>query len=95
VKFEWDSAKDKINRKKHSIGFKEAEELLSSDVDFIEIYDESYSDREERFIAIGPIRRGVIVVIWTERTEDVIRIISARFATKSEKELYREYMEAR
>ena len=95
MKFEWDPAKDKVNRKKHSVGFKDAKELLSSDAEFLEIFDDGHSDEEERFIAIGPVRRGLIVVVWTERAEDTIRIISARFATNLEKELYRTHMEAR
>jgi uncharacterized protein len=93
VKFEWDPAKDKVNRKKHSVSFKEAEGLLSSGEDFLEIFDDRHSEDEERFIAIGPVRRGIIVVVWTERTEDTLRIISARLATKREKQLYCEYME--
>jgi hypothetical protein len=48
---------------------------------------------EERFIAIGPIRRGLVLVVFTERREDTIRIISARWASKTERALYVEYME--
>jgi len=33
---------------------------------------------EDRFISIGPIRRGIVLVVWTERDEDTIRLISAR-----------------
>jgi len=51
------------------------------------------SDVEERFIAIGPIRRGLVLVVFTERREDTIRIISARWASKTERALYVEYME--
>ena len=46
---------------------------------------------EDRFVAIGPIRIGVIVVIYTEPTEDDIRIISARRATNRETALYQQY----
>jgi uncharacterized DUF497 family protein len=92
VKFEWDSAKDRANRKKHGLSFSEAKKLFESGEDFLEIFDDTHSDDEERFIAIGQIRRGLIVVIWTERTEDTIRIISARWATKREEELFHEYM---
>jgi len=95
VRFEWDPAKDQINRKKHGVSFKEAKELLASAAEYLEIFDESHSDDEERFIAIGPLRRGLMVVVWTESTEDTTRIISARWATKREKDLYREYMEVR
>jgi putative transcriptional regulator len=53
-------------------------------VDYLEVYDVEHSDAEDRFIAVGPIARGVVLVVWTERVEDVIRIISARWATKGE-----------
>jgi uncharacterized DUF497 family protein len=57
-----------------------------------------YRDRDlpsvtDRFIAIGPIRRGLVLVVWTERDEEVIRIISARRATKHEQALYRSHIE--
>lgn len=67
--------------------------LLASGVDHLEIFDEDHSEDEDRFISIGPIDRGVILVVWTERDESTIRIISARFATKRETALYREYTE--
>ena len=47
---------------------------------------------EDRFIAIGPIRGGVVVVAHTEREEGVVRIISARWATEQEKSMFRAYM---
>ena len=83
------------NRAKHGIGFTEATELLESKADHLEFYDDEHSVDEDRFIAIGPIRSGVMVVVWTERDRDTARIISARWATQREIELYRSYMEAR
>lgn len=46
---------------------------------------------EDRFIAIGPIARGIVVVVYTERDEGVVRIIGARMATGHERELYRSH----
>lgn len=92
--FEWDPAKDEANRHKHGLGFEEAKQLFISGADYLELADEAHSDVEERFIAIGPIERGVVLVVWTERSEDTIRIISARFAMKSEIERYRFYLES-
>jgi uncharacterized DUF497 family protein len=92
--FEWDPTKDKANRQKHGLSFHEAKELFTSGTDFLEIYDEEHSDEEDRFIAIGPIRAGVIVVIYTEPQDEVIRIVSARKATKKEVMLFhRHYKE--
>jgi uncharacterized DUF497 family protein len=93
VRFEWDPRKARRNVEKHGVTFNEAKELFTSEVDFLEIYDGSHSDLEERFIAIGPIRRGLVLVIYTERIEDVVRIISARLASKRERVLYLEYRE--
>jgi uncharacterized DUF497 family protein len=89
--FEWDPIKGKINQKKHGVSFQEAKELFTSDVDFLEFYDEEHSDKEDRFIAIGPIRTGVIVVIYTEPQDEVIRIVSARKATKKEVMLFHKH----
>jgi hypothetical protein len=72
----------------------EAGTLFTSGVDYLELFDSEHSDDEERFIAIGPIRRGLVLVVWTERVEDTIRIISARWATDRERALYRLHAEA-
>lgn len=86
MRFEWDPRKDASNQRKHGVSFAEASALFEGDANYLEIYDER-STVEDRFIAIGPIRRGVVVVVWTERTGDVVRLISARFATANERRL--------
>ena len=63
--------------------FEEAKEVFSPDVDPLEEYDMEHSEIESRFRTIGPIRRGIVPVVWTERHAETIRIISARFATTS------------
>jgi uncharacterized DUF497 family protein len=60
-----------------------------------EIVAGEHSELEEGFIAIGPIRRGLVLVVYTERNEDTVRIISGRWATKDERALFLEYMEER
>jgi len=52
-----------------------------------------HSDFEDRFIAIGPIERGLVVIVYTEPEEDTIRIIGARWANPREQSLYRSYMD--
>lgn len=89
--FEWDPAKDEKNEAKHGLSFSEASELFAEGTDFLEIYDEDHSDDEERFIAMGPIETGIVVVVYTEREDDVIRIVSARKATKKEVELFQQH----
>ncbi|MEL7449015.1 MAG: BrnT family toxin [Pseudomonadota bacterium] len=92
MEFEWDDAKDRSNQRKHGLSFSEAKQLFAGNRDYLEIFDVSHSDVEDRFIAIGAIRRGVVVVVYTEREEDVIRIIGARFATKRERERFQVHM---
>jgi uncharacterized protein len=92
VRVIWDRAKNLANQKKHGVSFDEASELFRSGVDYLERFDEAHSDDEERFIAIGPIRRGLVMVVWTERDGDTVRIISARWATRNEQGLFRSYI---
>ena len=91
MEFEWDVRKEEENRERHGISFDEARELFTSGVNYLEIYDTEHSCEEDRFTAIGLVRRGLIVVVYTERQEDVVRIISARLATTSESHLFRRY----
>ena len=53
-----------------------------------EVFDVAHSDEEDRYVAIGPIERGIIVVVFTERDDETIRIISARVATRRERQRY-------
>ncbi len=62
--------------------------MFTSGAEYLEIFDEDHSDEEERFIAVGPIKRGVVLVVSTEIGEDALRIISARWATKRERTAY-------
>ena len=92
MRLTWDKAKSHTNQAKHGISFEEASELFSSRADYLEIFDEAHSIDEDRFIAIGPIRRGVVLVVSSEQDETTLRIISARWATKREIGLYYQLM---
>ena len=93
VRVVWDEAKNLANQRKHNVSFEEASALFRSGNDYLEIFDAEHSGIEDRFIAIGPIRRGLVLIVWTERDEDTIRIISARWAEDEERALYRAYMD--
>ena len=95
MEFSWDPGKDEANRKKHGVSFEEAVELFRSGFDYLEIYDEEHSYDEDRFIAIGPIRRGLILVVFTEREDDLTWIISARMATAAERRRFEAYQRGR
>jgi uncharacterized DUF497 family protein len=95
MRFEWDPAKDRANQRKHGVSFGDAQALLTGDVDYLEIYDEAHSGDEDRFIAIGPTEAGLIVLVYTEPREGVIRIVSARRATRKETERFESYWRGR
>ena len=86
--FEWDDRKERINISKPGIDFSTAA-LVFGDDNRIEKYDDLHSISEDRYITIGEINgiAVIVVVVYTER-ENSIRIISARLATKIEKEAY-------
>ena len=89
--FEWDDEKEKINIVKHGIDFAAAA-LVFRDENRLELYDESHSDHEDRYITIGVIggETCVVMVVYTERGE-AVRLISARKATKQERRMYYDY----
>ena len=86
-KFEWDSEKDEINKIKHGFSFSEILDVFD-DPFFIERYDIEHSSlEEERYIGLG--ESGGAVIVMTAYTErERTRLISARFATESERKLY-------
>jgi len=90
MRVEWDEAKNEINRKKHGIAFETAQ--LVFDDPCCVTFVERLTDGEERWHAIGSIENIIIlVVVHTYREEvpdEVVRIISARPATRRERKLY-------
>ena len=83
--FEWDDAKNKINKIKHGINFKTATRVFS-DPYLIEEYDEEHSIDEDRWKIIGMVD-DILFVIYANRDEK-IRLISAREATEQERRRY-------
>jgi uncharacterized DUF497 family protein len=69
VRVGWDEAKNIANQRKHGVSFDEAKERFISNVDYLEIFDDAHSEVEDRFIAIGPIARGLVLVVWTSATK--------------------------
>ena len=85
MQFEWDEKKRRANLAKHGIDFADLTSLFSGLT--ITLLDDRYDYGESRFITLGMLRGIVITVAHTE-TEEVIRIISARKATRYEEESY-------
>lgn len=88
MRFEWDPAKAARNVSAHGITFGDATDLFAPGALVLEAYDAEHSDTEDRFQRIGMSRRGVLMVVYTERADDVIRIISARRADRAEQARY-------
>lgn len=87
MKFEWDSAKAASNRKKHGVDFADAVGVFEDGL-AITIEDQD-AEGERRFITIGmDFTLKILVVVYASRVADVIRIISARKATKTERQTY-------
>ncbi len=89
LKFEWDENKNQINQQKHSISFEEAKTVFY-DENALLIDDPDHSEEEERFIILGLSSRAKLLVVCHcyRASETVIRIISARKATRKETQYY-------
>jgi uncharacterized protein len=87
MRFEWDETKRSANIEKHGIDFADVRSLFDGDVFTIE--DQRFDYNETRYITFGLLKFRVIVVAHTDDGE-VIRIISARKATKHEEKRYLE-----
>lgn len=89
LKFEWDEQKNEINKQKHNISFEEAKTVFYDENALI-IDDPEHSREEERFIILGVSQKAnLLVVCHCYRSSDsVIRLISARKATKKESMQY-------
>lgn len=87
--FEWNNTKNKTNQEKHKVSFEEAETVFF-DEKAIEFNDPDHSIEEERFLLLGFSQNlKVLVVCHCYRDdESIIRIISARKATKKEQKAY-------
>ena len=90
LSFEWDRSKAEANEKKHGISFEEASTAFGDTLS-LTIPDPIHSHGEERYVLIGHTFRGnLVVVAHVEKPDAVIRIISARVATRGERRTYEE-----
>ncbi len=89
LRFEWDERKAKANQKKHAVSFEEAQTVFFDD-NAIEFPDPDHSEGEKRFLMLGRSFRLRILVVshCFRKSESVIRIISARKATRKERTAY-------
>ena len=89
IRFEWDENKNSSNQKKHGVSFEEAQTVFY-DENALLIDDPDHSQEEERFILLGFSHMANMLVVCHcyRQSDSVIRIISARKATKNEERAY-------
>ena len=89
MKIEWDPKKAKSNLKKHGVSFEEAATALNDPMAATGA-DPDHSITEDRYVTFGVSEKGRLVVVSHTEKDETIRIISARKASKGERELYEE-----
>ncbi|MFO1269160.1 MAG: BrnT family toxin [Rubrivivax sp.] len=90
MQFEWDPAKASANSRKHEVSFEEAQTVFYDDF-AVQFFDDEHSTQEDRFIMLGMSSSArLLIVVHAEHADgDVVRIISARKATRNEAKFYR------
>ena len=93
MNFEWDPEKNENNIRRHSLDFADAGEVFQAPL-FTES-DDRYDYGETRIFGIGFLRGFIVVLVFTELDDDIIRVISFRRATKNERQKYYKYLQDR
>jgi uncharacterized protein len=91
LRFEWDEQKNKRNRAKHKVWFEEAQTVFEDPRARV-FYDQDHSEQEDRFVILGlsSAARLLVVVHCHREVDSIVRIISARKATRKETKTYEE-----
>jgi len=90
IRFVWDDEKNRQNQRKHGVSFEEAESVFF-DEKAREYFDPDHSDQEDRFLLVGrSYKLRILLICHCYREGDrMIRMISARRATRSERSAYK------
>lgn len=86
LEFEWDEDKARTNLTKHGVSFLTAAEIFTNEI--MERIDDREDYGEVRSIALGTVDTQVYRVVFTWRSKNLIRIISAQKASRDEREIY-------
>lgn len=89
MEFEWDETKAAVNLSKHGISFDEARTVFR-DPFYVDFYDPDHSFEEHRYIIVGESQQSRLLLVSYAQTDDVVRLISAREVTRTEREMYEE-----
>jgi uncharacterized DUF497 family protein len=88
MKFTWDEGKNRINRQAHGIDFADVPVIF--EYPMVTFLDQRKLYGEDRWVGIGWLGDVLSVVVFTEPAPDIIRIISARKASRHEQNIYTE-----
>ncbi len=86
MNFEWDPVKADLNLSKHDVSFEDAAMVLTDTMNMT-VFDHTHSNDEERWITMGRSGSRILVVVHTypkEPSDDTVRIVSARMASRLE-----------
>lgn len=89
IKFDWSATKAASNLKKHGVSFEDAQTVFYDEF-AVQFYDEPHSSEEARFLMLGMSSGAQLLLVCHCERDDggIIRIISARKATKQESSFY-------
>ena len=90
IRFDWDPLKANLNLRKHGVSFDEAITAFKDPLSKT-VLDYEHSHQEHRFIAVGMSERQRLLIVSYTAGDDVIRLISARLATRRERQFYEEH----
>lgn len=93
MKFEWDERKNQSNITKHGFDFADAFRIFNLPI--LVYLDEREDYGEDRYLGIGLLDGRIVVVIYTEPDEEMVRIISLRKALSHERKRYEQYLKNR
>ena len=87
--YEWDHEKAESNLEKHGVSFEEAATVFGDPL-YVDFYDPDHSVDEHRYLIMGQSTAGRLLIVSYSERDDVVRLISAREVTSSERRAYEE-----
>jgi hypothetical protein len=85
MRIDWDEPKRRTNLRRHGFDFVDAREIFESET--ITITDDRFDYGEIRYVSFGMLQDIVVAIVYTE-TDETIRVISLRKATRNEEKEY-------
>jgi uncharacterized protein len=90
MRFDWDENKAVSNLSKHGVSFEEAKTVFDDPL-YVDFYDPAHSEEEDRYLIVGESsQRRLLIASYTEKRGNLIRLISAREVTRTERKVYEE-----